>query len=285
MARVNDVSIASSTDLELSPSLRRMVMSGLGLAGAGANVIMQLSRLPVGHAIAESNVESGSLSRHPIKRTRTTLGYVMIALFGSEYERAALRNEVNRQHRTVISSSDSSIPYNAFDPELQLWVAACMYRGLEDALTVLYGPLSSETLNVLYQRSSRFATTLQVPPSSWPADREAFDDYWSESLELVAMDDVTRAYLYGIASLDFLPRPASFVLGPLHRLITTGFLPQLFRDELGLPWNTWRRSVFRVITATIASANRHLPAPIREFPWNLSLRSARHRIRSGRPFV
>jgi hypothetical protein len=56
---------------------RRQLMSGLSLALAGANVIMQLSRPPVGHGIVESTVESGSLHAHPIKRTRTTLGYIM----------------------------------------------------------------------------------------------------------------------------------------------------------------------------------------------------------------
>ena len=269
----------------MPPELRKLIMSGLALAPAGANVIMQLSRLPIGHGVVESEVESGSLYRHPFKRTRTTLGFVMIALLGTENERAVLRREVNRQHRLVKSGAESPVEYSAFDPALQLWVAACMYRGLEDSIAALYGQQSSRTLDALYQHSSRFATTLQVPPSLWPVDRAAFDAYWDASLPHVTVDDATRNYLNGVASLGFLPTPLRQVLGPAHRFITAGFLPERFRDELGLHWSARRPARFQRFTGILALANRRLPKPLREFPWNVSLRDSRRRIRSGRPFV
>ena len=43
-------------------------LSGLALLMGPANVIMQLSRLPIGHGVAESIVEGGRVDRHPIKR-------------------------------------------------------------------------------------------------------------------------------------------------------------------------------------------------------------------------
>ncbi|HEX3333474.1 MAG TPA: oxygenase MpaB family protein, partial [Acidimicrobiales bacterium] len=58
------------------------------LSLAGANIIMQLAQLPVGRGVAESKVDSGSLYKHPLKRARTTFGYVMIAVFGTDAERA-----------------------------------------------------------------------------------------------------------------------------------------------------------------------------------------------------
>jgi uncharacterized protein (DUF2236 family) len=276
--------MASSED---SPDFKghSMIIDGLGLALAGANVIMQLSLLPVGHGIAESTVESGSLYRHPIKRTRTTLGYVMITLFGTDHERSVIRSEVNRQHQFVRSANDSPVAYSAFDPALQLWVAACMYRGLEESVRFLHGPQPPETLDELYRESSRFATTLQVPEAMWPGDRAAFETYWNDAVQHIAMDEVTRSYLLGLASLTFLPSPISFALGAVHRFITAGFLPAPFRDELGLDWGPRRQRVFNVLTRSLAAVNRRLPRPIREFPWNLSLWDARRRIRRGRPFV
>ena len=268
----------SCTDEIVSSDLRKQLMSGLGLAPAAANVIMQLSRLPIGHGVIESTVESGSLFEHPIKRTRTTLGYTMIALFGTEPERTSMRRAVNRQHRYVHSTSDSRGEYNAFDPELQLWVAACMYRGFVDSLTFLYGPPTTETLDALYRHSSRFATTLQMAESLWPADRTAFDVYWEASLHHVAMDETTRGYLYGIASLEFLPAPLRWIFGPPYRFITTGFLPTRFCEELGLPWSSRRQHCFDVFTACVAVINRSLPRPLREFPWNVVLRDTRRRI-------
>ena len=279
------MSNAPNVDEDLPDDLRKFVMNGFALAPAGANVIMQLSRLAVGRGIVESRVESGSLHRHPFKRTRTTLGYVMIALMGTADERTALRREVGRQHRFVVSDANSPVPYSAFDPELQLWVAACMYHGVEDSVRFLYGATPPSTFDALYRHCGRFATTLQVPASMWPADRAAFDDYWTASIQHVAMDDVTRDYLYGIASLAFLPAPIAWLLGPAHRFITTGFLPPRFRDELGLTWSARRQMAFQASTALLCVVNRLLPRSLREFPWNASLNDARRRLGSGRSFV
>lgn len=264
---------------------RELLMSGVSLALGGANVIMQLSRLAVGRGVVESTVESGSLHAHPIKRTRTTLGYIMIALFGTDSERVEIRREVNRQHRFVRSNAESPVEYDAFDPELQLWVAACMYRGLEDAVTFLHKGVPAATLDALYQRSARFATTLQVPEAMWPVDRSAFDDYWRASLQHVSFDETTREFLVGIASLDFLPFPLRWTLGPLHRMITAGFLPATFRESLGLEWNSRRQRLFDAVRVSAALTNRALPRPLREFPWNVVLWDTRRRIRAGRPIV
>ena len=48
---------ADVPDTSNTPDSRRRLISGLALAPAGANVIMQLSRLPIGRAVAESKIE------------------------------------------------------------------------------------------------------------------------------------------------------------------------------------------------------------------------------------
>src|SRR3954447_17313379 len=101
------------------------------LALGNANVIMQLALRPVGRGVAESPVESGRVDKHPIKRLRTTMSFLVIATLGTDEERRGLRAEINRQHRQVRSGPDSEVAYNAFDPELQLWVAACLWKGTE----------------------------------------------------------------------------------------------------------------------------------------------------------
>jgi uncharacterized protein (DUF2236 family) len=266
------------------PVLDAMV-SWFGLGSAAANVIMQLAWLPVGHGVAESRVESGRGDKHPIKRTRTTLSYIMIALYGTDHERAVLRGEVNRQHRQVRSTSDDPVRYHAMDPDLQLWVAACLYRGFVDVLRLLHGPLTEGTLDAVYRHAARMGTTLQVDPARWPADRAEFDRYWADGVAKIEMDELTRGYLLDLASLRALPRPVSLTLGPLHRLITAGFLPPEFRDELGLRWNPRRARIFAAYTAACARINRVLPLALRQFPWNIYLWDARRRIRNGAALV
>ena len=270
---------------EVLRELRPFLMSGLSLGLGGANVVMQLSRPGVGRGVVESTVEGGSLYHHPVKRTRTTLGYIAIALFGTDAERLYLRREVDRQHRPVHSTAASPVAYCAFDPELQLWVAACMYRGLEDVVTMRYRSIDPSTLDGLYQQCSRFATTLQVPASSWPSDRAAFERYWVRSLSEVKMDEATRSLASSVVSLSFTPAPVRVLLGPAHRFITTGFLPVIFRDELGLTWDPRRQRRFNALCRAAVALNRLLPRPAREFPWNLVLWDTRRRIGRGRPVV
>jgi uncharacterized protein (DUF2236 family) len=270
---------------EISPAFRATLMSGLGLAPAGANVVMQLSRLPVGHGVAESRVESGALTRHPLKRTRTTLGYIAASLLGDDEMREYVRREVNRQHREVHSGEGDAVSYNAFDPELQLWVAACMYRGALDATTLREGAPSPETVAEIYRHCSRFATTLQVGSEMWPDSPADFETYWKDALTLVSMDETTRDYLRGFVRLTFLPRALSIWLGPLHEFITAGFLPETFRSELGLVWDDRRQRRFEAICRAGVATHRVLPRVAREFPFNLVWWDTQRRFRRGRSFV
>ena len=106
-------------------------------AAGAANVIMQMSWPEVGHGVVESKVDSGNLMKHPWKRARTTFQYLAVAILGSAQDRAAIREAVDGAHRHVKSTPQSPLQYNAFDRELQMWVAACLFVGLEDTYQLL----------------------------------------------------------------------------------------------------------------------------------------------------
>lgn len=275
--------ISAQESDEIPESVRESISGLTTLAGA-ANVIMQLAWLPVGHGVAKSTVDSGRLDKRPLKRTRTTFSYVMVAMLGTDEERAAMRREVNRSHRQVHSKPGDPVKYNAFDRELQLWVAACLAWGVEDIYTKLYGAPDEATADAMYRHAARFGTTLQVPEDMWPPDRAAFKEYWEAGLAKVEMDDTTRTYLTEFVELGFLPWPFR-TLGPVNKFFTTGFLPQRFRDELRLPWDDARQQRFDRIVKNLATLNRALPRPLREFPWNVYWWDLRRRIRTGKAIV
>ena len=261
------------------------LLTPVSLSLAGANIIMQLAQLPVGHGVAESKVESGALYMHPIKRARTTFGYVMIAVFGTDDDRVALGAAVTDVHRHVRSDPGEPVRYSALDPKLQLWVAACMYRGFEESYSVLYGSPPPELLDLMYRHSARLATTLQVPATMWPPDREAFEAYWAEAEATIEMDEVTRAYLYDFAGLGFLPWPIPLLCGWFHRAITAGFLEEPFRKELGLSWGRLEQRAFAVNNVLLRTVNSLTPRRIRTLPFDLYLWDMRRRIRDGRRLV
>lgn len=258
---------------------------GIGLLAGAANVIMQLSWPGVGHGVVESRVASGQVFRHPIKRTRTTMTYLAVAALGTEQERQLYRRAVNTAHAQVYSTASSPVEYNAFDPELQLWVAACLYMGFEDSHRAFIGPLDAKARQALYSSSAPLGTTLQVTSQMWPTDRNAFQEYWDGALARVSIDDTVRKYLYKVASVQFLPRWLSLPLGPFNRFITTGFLPPVFRDAMRLPWSQRQQRWFDRLVAVLGVVVRAQPKTLRQFPFNWALWDMRRRIKSGRPLV
>ena len=268
---------------------RNYGLMGVALLAGPANVIMELARPGVGYGVTESRVESGRIDRHPIKRARTTFTYVAVANNGTDAQKAAFRRAVNRAHAQVYSTSDSPVSYNAFDPELQLWVAACLYKGGVDIYRTFVGEIPEEEAEQLYRDGMALGTTLQVPPEMWPADRAAFDKYWQDSLDTVHIDDTVREFLYPIAASRVkgvrLPRRLQQLSEGFALFITTGFLPQRFRDEMRLPWDAAKQRQFDRLMAVLATANSLLPRVLREFPFNLMLWDLDRRIRTGRPLV
>lgn len=264
-------------------------MLGLGLLAGPANVIMQLARPAVGYGVLESRVESGRVDRHPIKRARTTFTYLAVSTNGTPEQQKAFRRAVNGAHAQVFSTDESPVKYHAFDKDLQLWVGACLYKGVVDVHRLFVGEMDEETADRLHLQGRALATMLQVPESMWPADRAAFDRYWAASLDEVHIDDTVREYLYPIAAgrLRGLALP-----GPLQRrneelalLITTGFLPQRFRDEMRLPWGLDSQRRFDRLMKALRVANSVSPKFVRQFPFNLLLKDVDRRIRTGRPLV
>ena len=264
-------------------------LMGVTLLAGPANVIMQLARPGVGYGVLESRVESGRIDLHPIKRARTTFTYLAVAVAGNDAQKAAFRRAVNRAHAQVYSTPDSPVQYNAFDPELQLWVAACMYKGALDVYRIFIGEMDDEQADRHYREGMALGATLQVPPEMWPADHAAFDRYWDESLGKVHIDDAVRGYLYPIAVARMrgmaLPGRLRRLPESVALLITTGFLPQRFRDEMRLPWDPAKQRRFDRLMAALRTVNRVMPRFVRRFPFNLMLWDLDRRIKTGRPRI
>lgn len=261
--------------------IREFVDGAAGLLGGAANVIMQLAHPPVGYGVVESTVESGQVFKHPIKRLRTTITYLSVAMLGSDEERAAFRAAVDTAHKYVRSRPDSPVKYNAFDPKLQLWVAACLYWGAKDLYERMHGPMDDATAEAFYRYSARLGTTLQVRPEMWPPTRQAFDRYWDENLARTTIDPPVHAYFEDLIDLKMLPRPFQLAFGPTHRFFVTGLLPQHLRDEMGMAWSPRQDRALARMLRSLGAVENHLPTAVRAFPLNAYLMDMRVRRRLG----
>jgi uncharacterized protein (DUF2236 family) len=258
---------------------------GVALVGGAANVIMQLAHRPVGRGVLESTVDSGKATLHPIKRTRTTLTYLSVALMGTDEERRLYRQAVNGSHAQVRSTAASPVSYNAFDPELQLWVAACLYRGFVDVVGAMQIGVDVADDAAFYSYAARLGTTLQVPDAMWPVDLDSYWDYWRTNAGRIEIDDETREHLRSLTSLSHLPRPISRTAGRLQEFLTRGLLPPDFRAAMGYGWTEADQRRFETVMRRMGRTVQVMPGVVRRFPFNVCLWDMRRRIKAGRPQV
>ena len=257
----------------------------MGQTMSTANVIMQLANPAIGYGVAHSTVESGRLDLHPIKRGRTTASYLAVAAMGSADDRRRFRQAVNRQHAQVRSVDDSPVEYNAMDPRLQLWVAACLYLGWEDIYERVRGPLRGAQREEFYQQGKVCGTTLQMPAELWPVDRDAFETYWNEQTANLHIDDEIREFLLGIANFGYAPRWVQKRYGPVKYRRTIGYLPEPFRAAMRVEWSADDQQWFDDYVDKLVKRERRKPLWLAQLIFRLFLWDTRVRNRLGIPVV
>ncbi|MFF0542007.1 oxygenase MpaB family protein [Nocardia thailandica] len=254
-------------------------------AGAPANVAMQMAMPGVGRGVVESRVESGALMHHPYKRLRTTTTYLNVALQGSPEVKAAFREAVNGAHRQVRSAPGAAVKYNAFDRDLQRWVAACLYVGYEDSYQLINGRMTPGQLESFYASSATFGTTLQMTEDMWPRTRAEFETYWNETCLLLSVDEEVRAYIDDMVNLRMINPVLRGLFGGLLGFLTRGFLAPYFRDVMGIDWTPADQRRFEQLFAVVGVVNSLMPQRLRFAPNRAMLRDVERRIREGKRLI
>lgn len=261
------------------------LMTFVGFTSGVANIIMQLALPPVGHGVHESRVVSGSPRRRPFKRLRTTGQHLVVSVVGNESDRSAFREEMRKVHAHVHSTASSPVKYSGNARDLQLWVAACLYRFYIDQYEFLYGPLDRATLDVLTPAAAPLATGVNVREAEWPQSWQEFEDYWDSMLPRLAIAPEVRDDLKSLSDFMFLNEALGApgwvlakVFGPLNHFLTRGNLPPEFRDMLGWEWSEAEQLWFERLLRVLRVADVVNPQAIRLYA-QLMLLDLRLRLR------
>lgn len=258
--------------------LRTVAAEVLPLVGGGRALLLQVALPAVGRGV----VEHSDFAERAMDRLHATMTFMCAAVFAAPDEFAVVRRRVNRAHAPVKADAEGSAPaYNAYDPQLQLWVAATLYRTMVDLHERVFGALSAAEREGIYQEYIRLGANLQVPPSSWPADRAAFDRYWDEMIERLSVGDATRT----LAGQILYPRNVPLwvrMLLPDARLVTAGLLPPGVRDQYGLPWDDARARRYERWMRRLARWYPRVPPALRHAPRDAYLRRVHRLVREER---
>jgi uncharacterized protein (DUF2236 family) len=251
--------------------LSDLASEGVLIAGGGRAILLQIADPAVGHGVADHS----DFASRPLDRLHATLTFVYAVACGTPEDVEIVRRRVNRAHGPVHGAGDAHSPaYNAFDPELQLWVAATLYDSAMAVHELVFGPLADSDADTIYAQYADLGTALQMPAALWPRDRAAFNRYWQERISGLTTDAATQAVVRQL----LYPRTGPMLLRaamPLGRLVTVGLLPARVRELYGLSWNRTLQKRFDRVFRLIAVVYPRLPPRLRYWPKNHYLRALR----------
>lgn len=242
------------------------------LAGGGAAILMQLANPAVARGVAHHS----DFVNRPLDRLFGTLDYVYAVAFGDDAMLASVVRSVNRAHGPVHDRATAP-GYNAFDPQLQLWVASTLYYAALQVQERVIGPIDERTAEAIYLDYAALGTHLQMPESAWPADRAKFNEYWNASLDELEATDESRTVVHSLFHPTSIPIVARLAM-PLIRLLSTGLLPPQVRTLHGLTWGNRQQARFDRILRITRFIYPKLPLRLRHLPRDRSLARVRRKL-------
>jgi uncharacterized protein (DUF2236 family) len=226
------------------------------LFGGARAVLMQAAHPLV---IAGAH-ETGMYERNPWRRLERTLILTYAITFGTRAEARAAADRINEVHRRIKGVDPvTGLPYDALDPELLLWVHACLVdSALEfEALTV--GELDDAGRQRFHEEQMLAAEMVLVPREIIPPTVPALRAYIQGVIDsgILRITDSARS----VAAL-FRDPPREAEWRPILRGVSRlafGTLPPELRHLYGVPMSAPKRAAMGATFAAVRTLRPALP--------------------------
>lgn len=247
------------------------------LLGGPAALLLQ-----VAHPLIAAGVADHSDFRdHPYERLTATLDATLTITFGDRRQAEAAADRVGATHTRVRGKLETAVgpfpagsSYDAWDPELALWVLATLVETALDTYHRFVHPLDMADRKRYFDEARPFAALFGVDADVMPASYEAFR-WYVESMKR------NSALTVGPESKDLarhiLNPPVSRPLRPvaaLARLFAASLIPSRLRRAFGLRWSRRDAALLRAAAGSIRLAVAATPGSVRYWP---HYRTARQR--------
>jgi len=178
--------------------------------GGLAAIVMEIL-----HPSVMAGVHDQSAYREqPLRRARTTHGYVIVTTFGNTAAAEGLIDRVRRMHARVHGIRPDGVPYRALDPRLIGWVHTCIPWAVMRAFERYNRPLSdAERTRYLTEQSviGRRGGAEDIPFTA-----AELDDYVEAMRPELEVTDQTREFFEFLFTTSLGPRLPSPLARPAH---------------------------------------------------------------------
>ena len=229
--------------------------------------------------VAAGARQTAAYRRDPWARLLRTLSLQLLLPFGTKDEAQHAADRINKLH-TVINGTDpvTGERYDALDPELLLWVHAC----LEESTVMFYErtvrPLTDDQKQRFHEENLAAAQLVLLPRDRVPATYDAMTGYINRVVhsDRLVITDVARE----VADL-IRGEPVPRHLKPIWKFISfaaVGTLPPRVQELYGYEWTDRKARLLDANMRVLKRVRPHLPRRFRLIlPARVALRRAEGR--------
>ena len=207
---------------------------------------------------------TGFYERNPWKRLERTLQLTYALTFGSREEAERAAERINDVHRRVHGVDEiTGKPYDALDPELLLWVHACLVDSALRFEELTVGELDDAGRQRFHEEQMVAAEMVLLPRDRIPptvAELRSYIDEVVASGDVLVTDAARR-----VADLFFHPPPEA-EWRPVLRGVSRwafGSLPPEIRRQYGVRWSPARDLAMRSSLAALRLVRPAIPPRFR----------------------
>ena len=227
----------------------------------GARAILMHAAHPLVIAGAR---ETGFYERDPWKRLERTLILTYAITFGTTRDARRSAERINEVHRHVNGiDAVTGLPYDAFDPDLLLWVHAALVDSALRFEELTVGALSAEDRERFHREQMAAAELLHLPRERIPPTVDALREYIDEVVGsgILQVSEAARS----VAEL-FRHPPRDAQWRPILKRVggwAFGTLPPAIRTMYGVRWNLLAEARMRTELRALRTMRPAIPKRLR----------------------
>jgi uncharacterized protein (DUF2236 family) len=242
--------------------------------------LLQVAHPTVGHGVHQYS----SFTKDPWGRLFRTLDYVHGTIYGGPEMAGRIGKRVREMHRTIRGTKPDGDSYSAMEPDAFAWVHATLAAVVVQGRATFAKPMDPAEQEAFWASWMNVGRLIGVRERDLP---ERFADFWPYFDGVVENDLTwTPAVPEVLATLErpttppvpgmptglwrVISRPVSGQM----RVTTTGLMPPVLRERLGLRFTRRDERIFRAITRGAKMAGPVVRGPLAEFgPYYIRWRS------------